>query len=132
MEPWTFHESVTVLARIHREYGRTLLDSLPRPQSNERLTLRLSEGYRHITALTLAAVHAQRASQASTLDADARAAAWRRAHSLQAVWSVLHRYLVALQLREFEGDEGVQAAGREAAVLLAERCVESLTEHLEP
>ena len=129
MEHWTFQDEERLLARIRREYGQALLGMLPTPSSTDRLTLSLCEAYMTFTLLTLRAVRAHQVSRLSDCPVDEKRQLWKRAHAMQMAWDVLHRHLVALQLQELL--VAAPAGGKEETALLAERCVEALTDNID-
>ena len=129
MEQWTFQDEERLLARIRREYGQALLGMLPTPSSTDRLTLSLCEAYMTFTLLTLRAVRAHHVSRLSDRPVDEKRQLWKKAHAMRTAWDVLHRHLVALQLQELL--VGPRGEGREETVLLAERCVEALTDNID-
>ena len=81
------------------------------------------------TLLTLRAVRAHHVSRVSDHPVDEKRQLWKRAHAMRMAWDVLHRHLVALQLQELL--DWKPGEGQEEAVLLAERCVEALTDNID-
>ena len=118
----------TDAARIQSQYANCLLNSLPTPALSERLSLSLCEGYRHLTVLKVRCTHAGLSSDTSSERLSESLMRTREAEAMHAVWDVLHRYLVALQLRELQ--RCPLDAGLEAGALVAERCVEALTDNI--
>jgi hypothetical protein len=129
VEQWTFQDEERLLARIRQEYGQALLGMLPTPARADSLTLGLCEAYMTFTLLTLRAVRAYHLSRSSDRPVEEKRVLWRRAHAMRCAWEVLHRHLVALQLREFLDWE--PGSGKEKTVLLAERCIEALTDNID-
>jgi hypothetical protein len=129
VEQWTFQDEEKVLARIRREYGQALLEMLPTPARTDLLTLGLCEAYMTFTLLTLRAVRAHHVSRVSDRLVEEKRSLWRQACAMRSAWGVLHRHLVALQLRELL-DWGPRPSVQEAA-LLSERCIEALTDNID-
>jgi hypothetical protein len=129
MEQRAFQDEAKLLSRIGLEYGQALLGMLPTPSPTDGLTLNLCEGYMTFTLLMLRAVRAHQVGRLSGMPFNQKRALWRRAKSMRTAWDVLHRYVVALQLLELE--HGPLGDGPADTALLAERCVEALTDNID-
>lgn len=129
MEQWMFQDEEKLLARIRREYGRELIGMLPTPSSKDRLTVNLCEAYMTFTLLTLRAVRSHHVGRLSGRPVDEKRLLSKKANAMRMAWDVLHRHLVALQLQEILDRR--PGEDPEETVLLAERCVEALTDNID-
>lgn len=122
-EPWSFEDGPRAAERVLREYARWRLSTLPVLPYKPKQSDSLIEGYRrldHARAKTGRRVCSLTDERLITT----RAAMRREARIAWAVWDLVHRHLIAVELRrlklECAGDDELKL------VLLAERAVEKL------
>lgn len=84
--------------RMRRQYGRRLLDLLPHLPPDSRFTSELVDGYRTATAAMVQT--ARRLQRTDARLQTTRLVMLREARVARAVFDVLHRHLVALQLAD--------------------------------
>lgn len=84
--------------RLRRQYGQTLLDLIPCLPPDSRFTSELVDGYRNATAAMVQT--ARRLQRTDARLQTTRLVMLREARVAKAVFDVLHRHLVALQLAD--------------------------------
>lgn len=126
-EPWSFEDGPQVAERILRSYARWRLGTLPVLPYKPKQSDALIEGYRRLddarikTARQVCALSDPRLiTTGSLLRREARVA-W-------AVWDLVHRHLIAAELRRLKSED--RTADELQLVLLAERRVEALVTDL--
>ncbi|WP_298831307.1 hypothetical protein [uncultured Piscinibacter sp.] len=126
-EPWSFEDGPQVAERILRSYARWRLGTLPVLPYKPKQSDALIEGYRRLddarikTARQVCALSDPRLiTTGSFLRREARVA-W-------AVWDLVHRHLIAVELRRLKSED--KTADELKLVLLAERRVEALVTDL--
>lgn len=122
--PWNFRNAGKAAARMRIEYAAWLLEQLPEPPLHCRRTPMLVDAYRTLTRIKFDAAREHQVALAAGIDTAAAQDSGRKARQLHAAWEVVHRHLVALEMRELTG--GTSTSDDAAMVLLAERLVEHL------
>ena len=124
LQPWSFGDPRKTAARVRREYAAWLLEQLPELPLHMRRTNELVDSYRTLTTLMVEAARELSTAEAAGFDIALVQYRKRRAQQLRTAWEVLHRQMVALEMRELTGGE--HTSDEVAMVLLAERLVERL------
>jgi len=124
LQPWSFGDPKRTTARVRREYAAWLLEQLPELPLHSRRTELLVDAYRTMTRLKVEAAREHHVGVTAEFDTALIQHLDRRAQHLHAAWEVLHRHMVALEMRELTGGE--PTSDDVAMVLLAERLVEHL------
>jgi hypothetical protein len=122
-EPWSFEDGPQVAERILRNYALWRLGTLPVLPYKPKQSDSLIEGYRrldHARAKTGRAVCALTDQRLITT----RAAMRSEARIAWAVWDVVHRHLIAVELHRLKAE--TKDVDELKQVLLAERAVEKL------
>lgn len=127
-QPWSFDNGLATAARVMREYGQQLLCSLPDVTPADVDAQALVDGYRRVVAAALRDARRSQVVQDPRL-ITTKAMLTRQAQASAVVCRVMHRYVVACQLRQLEDAAG--HLDRLTLVLVAERMVEQLVEDLE-
>lgn len=122
-EPWSFEDGPDVAYRVMREYAAWRLNSLPHlPDVTDR-AVELVEGYRRLDAARVeAALRAYAATDPRLITT--RAALKREARITWALWDVVHRHLVAIEMNRLQ--TSCNAVDDLRLVLMAEQQVEVL------
>lgn len=122
--PWNFRNGDKAAARMRIEYAAWLLEQLPELPLHSRRTPMLVDAYRTLTRIKVDAAREHQVALAAGFDTALVQYSARRARQLHAAWEVVHRQMVALEMRELTG--GMNTSDDAAMVLLAERLVEHL------
>lgn len=122
-EPWSFEDGPLAGERILREYARWRLSTLPVLPYKPKQSDALIEGYRRLDQARASAGH-KVCSLTDRRLFTTRAALRNEARVAWAVWDLVHRHLIAVELGrlklECADDDELRL------VLLAERAVEKL------
>lgn len=124
LQPWSFGDPKRTAARVRREYAAWLLEQLPDLPLHSRRTNALVDAYRTLTRLKVDAAREHQNAVAASFDTALTQHLDRRAQQLHTAWDVLHKHMVALEMRELT--DGMSTSDEVAMVLLAERLVEHL------
>lgn len=123
-EPWAFDDGPQTAERILREYARWRLSTLPVLPYKPKQCDSLIEGYRRLDRARAKAGRDACAFSNPRL-ITTRALARNEARIAHALWDIVHRHLIAVELRRLKAE--TQGASDELRlVLLAERAVEKL------
>ena len=122
-EPWSFEDGPDVAYRVPREYAAWRLDTLPRlPDVTDRAA-ELVEGYRRLDAARAETAFRAHATTDPRL-ITTRATLKKEARIAWALWDVVHRHLVAVEMNRLQ--TGCNAVDDLRLVLMAEQQVEAL------
>jgi len=127
-QPWSFEDGPQVAERIVLEYARWRLGTLPVLPYQPKHSDALIEGYRRLDE---ARVKTGRRVCALTDERlfTTRTVLRKEARIARAVWDLVHRHLIAVELRRLKTEN--KTADELQLVLLAERRVEALVTGLE-